>query len=303
MEVYLNGKEISTLSLDVNEMDGGIEIIYPYTEISSIIIYDESAPYPEDPKNSPYIHFLSTNIKGSVVSTGDELFSYVKPSPPKDSKPHRYIIKIYEQDTLLYEKISAKRNNFDLTKFEEDKNPIYETYFIVHNSNGYVNNHKDNNVDTNNIEDDHNDEYDSEEDDYTNSSDEYDSEEDINENFIEDDNDIVYDIKNDRITNNKIDNYDNDHNGNDNRYCNCVLDVIKKQPKTCLSSKDWFNKRQGKTCYNPWAVCASTTKRSGPCNYKYEDFDSDTLERYSLLNKVPTKSKSRKELIMNLYSK
>lgn len=52
------------------------------------------------------------------------------------------------------------------------------------------------------------------------------------------------------------------------RYCRCLLHVGEKQPTWCLHDKAWRQKRNGKTCYNPYAVCTKTLKRKGVMNCK-----------------------------------
>ena len=38
-------------------------------------------------------------------------------------------------------------------------------------------------------------------------------------------------------------------------YCRCLLEVAAQQPETCNTEKAWFEKREGKMCYNPYAIC------------------------------------------------
>jgi len=44
------------------------------------------------------------------------------------------------------------------------------------------------------------------------------------------------------------------------KYEACVLAVKAKQPKGCVENRLWGKKINGKTCYNPWAVCRSVIK-------------------------------------------
>lgn len=229
MEIFIDGREISGSQLDRDEVKSQLEIIYPQTKLSSIIIYDESAPYPDHPSNSPYVHYLVINVRNSDIATGNIIFSYKEPSPPKDSAPHHYVVKIYGQKFETFEKYPS-RINFDIKNFERDRSLLYESDFIVHNSPG------------------------------------------------------------------------------DNPYCDCVLDVVRKQPTSCLSDRSWFQQRRDdndnmKTCYNPWAVCSSTTHRKGPCKYNYEDFDDELLRKYAEVNRISSRGKSRQDLIDSLYNK
>ncbi len=44
------------------------------------------------------------------------------------------------------------------------------------------------------------------------------------------------------------------------RFCRCETHVSAKQPEWCLKEKAWREKRDGKTCYNPYAVCNASVK-------------------------------------------
>jgi hypothetical protein len=83
----------------------------------SLIIYDVDAPYPESPSSSPYIHLLIINILGNDISSGRILLSYSLPSPPSDSQPHRYLIYLYKQQTLVPTMSISSRKSFPLDQF------------------------------------------------------------------------------------------------------------------------------------------------------------------------------------------
>jgi hypothetical protein len=60
----------------------------------AVLMYDIDAPYPEHPSKSPILHWLHLwNQKDEE----DEV-PYHGPSPPVDSRPHRYIVEILEGD-------------------------------------------------------------------------------------------------------------------------------------------------------------------------------------------------------------
>jgi hypothetical protein len=48
----------------------------------------------------------------------------------------------------------------------------------------------------------------------------------------------------------------------DNKYERCVLEVKQQQPPECKKQKWKGYTKEGKRCYNPWAVCAATIGRS-----------------------------------------
>ena len=75
------------------------------------------------------------------------------------------------------------------------------------------------------------------------------------------------------------------------KYCNCVLKVAAKQSRECLDSRKWKEKdSEGKTCYNPYAVCAASTRSSSrQCGkyYHYEKLTDQYLRAYAQLNHIP----------------
>lgn len=84
----------------------------------TLLIWDEDAPYPQDPKFSPLLHYLVINIPGNNVDKGQEIVSYIPPNPPKDSAPHFYNIGIYEQQAKIKNIPSIKeRKRFNVKEF------------------------------------------------------------------------------------------------------------------------------------------------------------------------------------------
>ena len=74
------------------------------------------------------------------------------------------------------------------------------------------------------------------------------------------------------------------------KYCSCVIDVAAKQNLSCLKKKDWG---EGKSCYNPYSVCArSTGTSSRECgkNYQLENFNDEQLKAFGALMgvKIPS---------------
>jgi hypothetical protein len=72
-------------------------------------------------------------------------------------------------------------------------------------------------------------------------------------------------------------------------YCRCVLHVAAEQPGKCDFERAWFQHMDGKTCANPYAVCAHSTHTSTRhCseNYNFENIPDDELEAYANLHKI-----------------
>lgn len=85
------------------------------------------------------------------------------------------------------------------------------------------------------------------------------------------------------------------------KYCRCVVEVAAKQPGSCSMEKAWFEKRDDKTCSNPYAVCthsvgAANTVRNCGDFYDYNNLPNAELEAYANLkglgvaNETPTRS-------------
>src|SRR5206468_1850959 len=86
----------------------------------TIILYDLDAPYPEDPTNAPFLHWIVSNIRGNDVNTGRVIFPYFPPQPPSNSKPHRYILQVFRQEyPLEFAYQDYPRQNFPLYEFIE----------------------------------------------------------------------------------------------------------------------------------------------------------------------------------------
>jgi hypothetical protein len=107
-----------------------ISINIPEDQLSTLIIYDLSAPNVNNPVNSPFIHFLEVNIPGSQINKGEVYISYTPPNPPSDSGIHTYIVDLFRQNNILYPNISDKRETFPLTQFVQSNNLVHVNRLI-----------------------------------------------------------------------------------------------------------------------------------------------------------------------------
>jgi phosphatidylethanolamine-binding protein (PEBP) family uncharacterized protein len=76
-------------------------------------------------------------------------------------------------------------------------------------------------------------------------------------------------------------------------FCSCVVDVAEKQPGACNLEKAWFEYRDLRMCYNPFATCAKSTGTSSrKCyeNYNYQEFSDLQLTALANLSQIPTGS-------------
>jgi phosphatidylethanolamine-binding protein (PEBP) family uncharacterized protein len=86
-----------------------VEFTFKPGTLYTLIAYDLDAPYPG--KNSSlFLHWLVVDIPDRERI----LFSYLPPSPPKDSPAHRYVIALYRQPGPIEPKIST-RSRFSLS--------------------------------------------------------------------------------------------------------------------------------------------------------------------------------------------
>ena len=228
----------------------------------TVIFYDIDAPYPA-PKNnkSPFLHYLVTNIKGSDVSTGNQLIDYISPQPPVDSLPHTYLVDIYVQSDNIRPVKHTIRENFNL--------------------NGYIKDHGLTLVDR--------------------------------ESFKVG-NKILTTVSSKLIQNIQPETtnyFKNNSSLTDKQksWCRCVLHVADKQRGACNTEKAWFEKRDGQTCYNPYAVCSKsvgTSVRICGENYDFNSISDNELISYAQLHQkgsniiVIPNPYDRKEMLDNI---
>jgi len=82
----------------------------------SILMIDLDAPYPQNPVNSPFLHFLMVNIAkvDERSKEGDIVFEYLPPSPPPDSEPHQYEIYVFKQACRIHDVYVDGRLRFNI---------------------------------------------------------------------------------------------------------------------------------------------------------------------------------------------
>jgi len=64
----------------------------------TLILTDPDAPSRKDPKWGQWWHWLVVNVKGSNVSSGEEVIQYIGSAPPPDTGLHRYVFIVAEQE-------------------------------------------------------------------------------------------------------------------------------------------------------------------------------------------------------------
>ena len=99
---------------------------------------------------------------------------------------------------------------------------------------------------------------------------------------------------------------DSDLSEKQQKWCRCVLHVAAKQSPACLRSRAWRSKIKGKTCYNPYSVCAKSVGTTAPyCATQYQLSELSKKELLSLgyLEDLKVSSKNtRGQLIERIQS-
>ena len=98
---------------------------------------------------------------------------------------------------------------------------------------------------------------------------------------------------------------DNKLNKQKQKYCRCILKVAKNNSNQCNKNKNWDNLNN--KCYNPYTVCAASTKTTTgglTCGYNFLDknISNEQIESYINLNyKAIQKWFKKKKLSLNKY--
>jgi hypothetical protein len=92
----------------------------------------------------------------------------------------------------------------------------------------------------------------------------------------------------------------------DKKYCRCVLHVAGKQIPECLRDRAWYQTIGGKTCANPYPICAKSTRHSSrECgeNYNFEAIPDNELVGYASYHKIHVPQPyNREQMIRNIYA-
>jgi hypothetical protein len=242
----------------------------------TLIMYDISAPYPEDAHNSPFLHYLVNNIPGNQVEKGHQEIAYLAPNPPRDSDIHTYVVEIYKQEGRNRPTTRRQRNNFQLYDYTNQNRltPVYSFNFVT----GYefpsvpvstsmrqprrekvVEQEPRSNISSRSAVPQR-----------SNIS----SRSAVSRSAAPRRNIAALSVTSKRnipvqrgLPEDK------------EKFCRCVLDVAKKEPQECLLEEKWYQNVNGKKCYNPAPVCAKSTGTSSrDCYAKSEAFDPQTMD-------------------------
>lgn len=93
-------------------------------------------------------------------------------------------------------------------------------------------------------------------------------------------------------------------NEREQAFCSCVVDVAAKQPGNCNLEKAWFEQRDGRECYNPYAICAKSTGTSTRgClkEYNYDNMTDNELQSLAYLHNITVASPINRNDLINIF--
>ena len=109
-----NGETLPTKDLGNNDHYRVVSTATKLWNKHTVIMVDLDAPYPENSYKSPYLHLLTINEYNGDKET---IVRYIPPSPPVDSKPHRYKIYLFQQTRRIPPPTIDTREQFDVYDF------------------------------------------------------------------------------------------------------------------------------------------------------------------------------------------
>ncbi|CAO3699329.1 unnamed protein product [Rhizopus stolonifer] len=104
----------------------------------TLLMVDPDAPSKENPKFSPYRHWVVVNIPGSSnLASAQHISKYIGPAPPPKTRDHRYIFLLYKQSSTHEnaQAFSSEPTLFDFKGFAQENNLelVAVNYFISRN--------------------------------------------------------------------------------------------------------------------------------------------------------------------------
>ncbi|CAD5116608.1 DgyrCDS5481 [Dimorphilus gyrociliatus] len=114
-----------TLEISKTQNEPNIEIGEDDDCYRTLVMFDPDAPSATLPIMAQFRHWLVVNIKGSDMNSGDTKVTYMGPSPPKGTGPHRYIFAVYKQNDCKrtdFSNINKARPKTSVAKLIADYN-------------------------------------------------------------------------------------------------------------------------------------------------------------------------------------
>lgn len=117
LEILYNGKRVNSQNLPKEQTQIQPRVFFQGEgdKLYTLLMWDPDAPA------KSWLHWLITNISGSVpdILQGDEIISYAPPSPP--SGIHRYFFTVYEQPSSILVTAPSQRGNFNVDAFVQNQ--------------------------------------------------------------------------------------------------------------------------------------------------------------------------------------
>jgi hypothetical protein len=118
------------LNTDISQLPFNVTLHVENDQLSTLIVYDLSAPSVNSPVYSPFLHFLEVNIPDSRIDLGDVLMKYTPPNPPTNSGKHVYVVDLFRQTYKILPAISDRRESFPVMQFVQTYNLNHESRLI-----------------------------------------------------------------------------------------------------------------------------------------------------------------------------
>lgn len=89
------------------------------------------------------------------------------------------------------------------------------------------------------------------------------------------------------------------------KFCSCLIEESTKMPIECVKKRESYTYEHGKTCYNPFAVCAKsvgTTSRECPQNYNFNAMDDEQIEAFAALHNISLSYPVNREALFEMFA-
>jgi hypothetical protein len=269
MDICIDNLPIKTETNFSLENWKDIKICWNAKGLHTLMIYDINM--------SNYLHLLIVNIPGNDILSGNVLISY-EPPTQKNKIEHRYVFEIYKQKYELNIRKNS-RLNFRIDQFiEKNELTLFGNDTLVLN--------------------------------FNTSKFKKQGAKQVSRVSSKSPSRVSRVSKTSKVSKSPSSHIiipNTDLTEREQKYCSCLIDVAAKQPESCITEKAWFKKKDGKVCYNPYAICAKSTKTSSrkcSANYNYEAMSDDQLIAYADFHNVKLpKPFKRDKLISTIYEK
>jgi len=215
MEVRFGQRRVKNNEILPLAVANDLQVTWPGEGMYSLAFYDLS-----NPNKSPYAHFWATNIPGDDLYRSDIRIPYTPPAPPEGA--HTYVVDLFRQTRQLPKGTTGlPRENFPIVAIANSSGLELADRLMFQVTPGPRTRSAANGT---------------------------------QKNLADGANGSQKNLADGADGANKS-TWTTGLNDADAAYCRCTIESAAKQPETCLTEKAWFQQREGKKCYNPYAVC------------------------------------------------